>query len=270
VAVTRSRCELDCPDEGAELPRYGRHGDLRLLPATHEPRVASAETMGGGARDRRYLGGLVRHLFVTALRVAVGPGCLDEDAAHEAVAGLREPASSLGLSARMLTRHEARVRHELSRALEAADVPKLHEQDHGAQRRNAAETAEARDAVSKCICRGNLCDLLVEQADASIEILDLLDVVLEREASFRVVEDLAADPAPVFLTPPSGLGEVTPVPEQEHAEAVSRSRPILSYIVASPDQITCRFLARSRNEDGRQLTSPKQSRELSWRLCGPS
>jgi hypothetical protein len=43
--------------------------------------------------------------------------------------------------------------------------------------------------------------------------------------SFRVVEDLAANPTPVFLTPPSGLGEVTPVPEQEHAEAVSRSRP---------------------------------------------
>ena len=80
----------------------------------------------------------------------IGPGGLDEQTPHVAVAGLGDRAPRLLGAAGMLARHQPQIGHELRGAREAMQIPDL--RDH---RRGAESRLMPRNAISASITGQN-------------------------------------------------------------------------------------------------------------------
>src|SRR6266536_5213803 len=155
--VTRSRLRwrghrlrfADRPHEAHELAR-DRGGDgIRVLAAREQPAVSPAQTH---LRPPGDVADLFREILLARLDlfghlgpVAIGLRGLDQGPPGMPVACLRDPAQPAPVTARVLTRGETEIAHQLPRGGEARQVSELRDRDDGHRELHAPQGLQRFD-----------------------------------------------------------------------------------------------------------------------------
>src|SRR6516162_9363519 len=123
LASRRRHVPGDGPNEACQLTGDRGSDDIGRLAAASELAIAGAQPqlrLPGDLADRLGLLLLPKPQFAADPgREAVGPGCLDQQPAGRAVAGLGKPAAFDARTARMLRWHQPEIGHQLTRIAEA-------------------------------------------------------------------------------------------------------------------------------------------------------
>jgi hypothetical protein len=148
------------------------------------------------------------------------------------------------------------------RALEPAEVADLGEQRERREGRDAAEAGEPRDGLRVRLAAGDGLELAVELGAALRVVLDLVDVVLEREPLALTLKLLLSEPFPESASPVAPAVEQASVPDEELPEPVPRRSEVLANVVPGADEVSNRLLLRARDGDRGELAGAEKPREL--------
>jgi hypothetical protein len=188
----------DRPDEAGQLAGAGDDGLLLELAAGghSEPAAVEAILAAPGALDHeRILAALAAGELVADLRPAAGvPGRFDEQAAHVAVADLRDRALPALLAGGVLGGHEADEGRELLGASEAGEVADLGRDPERAQRVDPAQAAQPGDERTPGLLLGRLADGRLERIDPPVDEVDRVPVGIEGLLLGGELEALLAQP----------------------------------------------------------------------------
>ena len=128
-SAQESQLLRDRPDKAEQLACDCGHRDLAFFAAGNELAVTPAQSYLCLPSDRlqaiRGRGHSSQHAAADLRRAAIGPGRLDQETANYRVAGLGDAARMQARPARVLSRHEAQVSHQLSRIAEPLQIPDL-------------------------------------------------------------------------------------------------------------------------------------------------
>ena len=128
-SAQESQLLRDRPDKAEQLACDCGHRDLTFLAAGNELAVTPAQSCLCLPSDRlqaiRGRGHSAQHAAADLRRAAIGPGRLDQETANYRVAGLGDAARMQARPARVLSRHEAQVSHQLSRIAEPLQISDL-------------------------------------------------------------------------------------------------------------------------------------------------
>jgi hypothetical protein len=194
--------------------------------------------------------------------VPIVPGRFDEDPSHVGVPGLGDPALAVGVARGVLTRHQPHVGHELAGRAEPPEVHELGEENHRAERVDAAEAPQPADRLAVRGALGEGLDLPVELGQAHLGLLDGEQRGVEGALQLGQVEPLRPEPRPVGL-PPMGAGAIDPtMPEEELDEPMAPAHDILADVVPAAQEVPDRFLGLVRHMDRGELAGAIEPDQL--------
>src|SRR5439155_13972901 len=139
----------DRAHEGRQLAGDGGGHSVRVLAAREQFAIAATEAdlrpPGDVTNDRGQMLLADLDLLGDLGPMTIGLGRFDQHSARVAVAGLRDPAEPTPLAARVLTRGEPEVAHELARGVEAGEVAEFGDRGDGHGELHAAERLQGFD-----------------------------------------------------------------------------------------------------------------------------
>lgn len=151
------------------------------------------------------------------------PRRFDQQPADQCVPGSRDPTAPMFLTAGVLTRHEAHIRHQRRGGREPLKVVQLGQQQHGRQGIDSTETPQPADAFPIGVRLGDLAQPDVELDQTRLQMMDRQHIVVHDHAlrGLRPLETL--DPAPVGFRPVApGMVQA---PTQEQLAITAGSTP---------------------------------------------
>ena len=112
----------------------------------------------------------------------ISPGGFDDDASQVRVAGLGDGAPPFSFAAGVFAGNQAAVSHQLPGFRKARDLPQFSDDGHRRDLRNASQRLQSFDHRAHLGWRRARClqDRLIQPFDAGYQVLDLMDVVGER------------------------------------------------------------------------------------------
>jgi hypothetical protein len=195
------------PEEADELTGCGDGGDLRVFSGGNSVEEL-VQTVLSLPRVSDHVRRLTTPTFLEIDAdggpVSVLPGGLHQNVATPAVAGLGDGPLVLAIAGRVLARDEAKLGHELSRALKASPVANLGSQGHRGERVDATEAAQAVDDGLVGSAERELLDLLVEVISATDLVVEQREILTEHPAVVGFEMTLvweALEPVPVLAGP---------------------------------------------------------------------
>ena len=187
-------------------------------------------------------------------RMSMMPGTLDRDAACVAVVRPGDPAALRMPTARMLTRDEPQIRHQLWRPTKASEVVELGHPRHGHHRIHAMEATKPRDRRRVGLLRGPVRECEFDHAYALRRLIECDAVGLENGLIVRMLESQASKPLPArhrpVLLPPAKATWKKRLPE-----TVPGSNLIFLCVFAGSADVPNGLVLRTRRTKFRQETA---------------
>ena len=161
--------------------------------------------------------------------------------------------------------HEAQLRHELTRSLEATPVTDLGGQGHGRERIDPTEAAQTLDPGLVRRAEGQLLDLPVQLFSTAELVVEQREILAEHGAVFGLEPSVlqeAHKPTAVFACPVLALPVHEAPTSQELRHVMPRAQDLALEALPAAHEVSDPLIGRGRDPDRHELTGTVQPSQL--------